>query len=114
MIRKALTLAQVSPDHIHEARNGRAGLNILAKHWIDILFVDINMPVMDGETMIRTVRSDPLFRELPIIVTSTEGSSTKLERLSQYHVQFVRKPFTAEQIAHSVLEVTGVDHVHGI
>jgi len=58
----------------YEAANGQEGLEKLGRHWIDLVLVDINMPVMNGEEMIAKVRENPTWSDLPIIVVSTEGS----------------------------------------
>ena len=81
MILKILVASGIDVGEAHQAANGQAGLEELSKHWIDLAFVDINMPVMNGEEMINKVRENPLWADLPVIVVSTEGSETRIERL---------------------------------
>jgi two-component system, chemotaxis family, chemotaxis protein CheY len=110
MIIKTLKLAGVDLGQVHEAANGQAGLEKLQADWIDIAFVDINMPVMNGEEMIVKLRENPLWADLPVVVVSTEGSQTRIDRLLQKGVRFVHKPFAPEVVRQVVLEITGVDH----
>lgn len=54
------------------AEHGLDALNKIADQTPDILFTDLNMPVMDGWALIDNIRQDPTFSELPIVVLSTE------------------------------------------
>jgi len=107
MILKTLKLAGLPLGEVHQAANGREGLDILENHWIDLALVDINMPVMNGEEMIEAVRANPDWKDLPIVVVSTEGSETRIERLLEKDARFVHKPFAPEQICEVVQEITG-------
>src|SRR5947209_1996774 len=65
VILKSLRLTGCELGTLHQAANGLEGLEILEKQWIDIAFVDINMPKMDGEEMIRRIRQNPIWLDLP-------------------------------------------------
>ena len=52
MIIKTIRLSGLQLGEIHEAGNGREGLEALNQHWIDLVIADLNMPVMNGEEMI--------------------------------------------------------------
>ena len=91
---------------VHQAANGREALAVLEEHWVDMALVDINMPVMNGEELINEIRRRPAIADLPIIVISTEGSQTRIERLQQSGVAFIHKPFTPETIQELVQVVT--------
>lgn len=110
IILKALRLAGVEIGSVHEARDGQEGLAVLEKQWIDVAFVDINMPVMDGEEMIERVRRNPVWADLPIVVVSTEGSETRVRHLEEMGAHFIRKPFPPEAIRRVIQEITGADH----
>ncbi|MCE9544010.1 MAG: response regulator [Planctomycetia bacterium] len=110
VILKSLRLADCDLGTLHEATNGQEGLEVMAQHWIDVAFVDINMPLMDGEEMIRHIRQNPVWADLPIVVVSTEGSETRVERLKQMGARFIHKPFPPEAIRRVVQEITGAKH----
>ena len=110
IILKTLRLAGIEIGTVHEAGDGQEGLAILEKQWIDVAFVDINMPVMDGEELIERVRRNPVWADLPIVVVSTEGSETRVRHLEEMGARFIRKPFPPEAIRRVVHEITGVDH----
>ena len=110
IILKSLRLARVELGETHEAADGRQGLAVLDQHWVDVVFLDINMPVMNGEEMIETMRANPLWAELPVVIVSTEGSRTRIEHLRSLGAQFIHKPFTPEEIRKVVREITGQNH----
>jgi two-component system chemotaxis response regulator CheY len=83
---------------------------VLGDHWVDLVFADINMPVMNGEEMIDRIRDDPAWKELPIVVISTEGSETRIESLHNKGAEFVHKPFTPEIIRNVLETMLGIDH----
>ncbi len=107
---RALRLAEIPVGEVHEASNGQEGLAVLKDHWVDLIFADINMPVMNGEEMIKHIRAEPAWEETPIIVISTEGSRTRIERLEQAGARFVHKPFSPETIREVINEITGICH----
>lgn len=108
MIIRTLHLSGLPVGEILEAANGREGLLMLTKHSVDLALVDINMPEMNGEEMLHKLRSNPTHRNLPVVIVSTEGSSTRINALeAQSLVRFVHKPFTPEQLSRVVNEVTG-------
>ena len=108
MILKSLRIAKVPVGEVYEASNGQEGLEGLQQHWIDLAIVDINMPVMDGEQMVELAQADPETADTPIIVVSTEGSETRINRLINRGVRFVHKPFAPEVIRDVIFEMIGV------
>lgn len=110
IISKTLHLSGLPLGEIHHAKNGAEGLEVLEGNWVDLALVDINMPVMDGETMIRHVRENPDTEDLAIIVVSTESSETRIEQLLEKNVEFIHKPFTPEILREKVCDLTGADY----
>ena len=60
---------------VREAENGGDGLEQLLREPVDLLVTDINMPVMDGYELCRRVRALPEYRDLPILMISTESQA---------------------------------------
>jgi two-component system chemotaxis response regulator CheY len=109
VIKRTLGIAGVPTEELYEAANGQEGIEILQRERIDILFSDINMPVMGGVEMIKRIREDDALKSVPIVVVSTEGSATRIAELHALGVQgYLRKPFTPEAIRRVVddLEVS--------
>ncbi|MFV0422141.1 response regulator [Oleidesulfovibrio sp.] len=63
------------------AEDGFDGLEKLysAEEPVDLIISDVNMPRMDGFTFIRTVREQETYRDLPIVVLSTEGQEKDIQ-----------------------------------
>jgi len=110
MVQKTLRMSGVELGEVLQAGNGQEALALLEKHWVDLALVDINMPVMNGEELIEHIRRRPETADLPVIVISTEGSETRIERLHQKGAAFVHKPFTPEMIEQIVQRVLEVNH----
>ena len=108
MITRTLHLASVPMSGVFQAENGMDALGILRDNWIDLVLADINMPVMDGMTMLETMHEDDVFQNIPVIVISTEGSETKLDKLRRKGMKaFIKKPFMPEAIREVIHEVLG-------
>jgi two-component system chemotaxis response regulator CheY len=108
MIIKTIRMSGLELGDVYQAANGREGLDAARDNWVDLVIVDINMPVMNGEEMIDQMKADPETASIPTIVISTEGSATRIERLQQKGARFIHKPFTPEIIKDSIQSLTGI------
>jgi two-component system chemotaxis response regulator CheY len=108
MISRVVRLTGLPLGDLREAADGAEGLAAVRDHWIDLVLLDVNMPVMDGETMLRELRADPDTADLPVIVVSTERSETRVAALEELGVAFVHKPFAPEELRATILRITGV------
>jgi len=107
MIARTINLASVPVNEFHHAANGKEALRVLDERWIDLVLADINMPVMDGEEMLRRMRERPETADIPVIVVSTEGATERVSQLLDNGVSaWVRKPFTPEEIRDVIAQVT--------
>lgn len=81
---------------VFEAENGQEGLEVVRKHTdIDYVFLDINMPVMKGDEMLRIMRSDPSIRHIKVIMQTTEGVRSKVAELTKMGISgYLLKPYT--------------------
>jgi len=112
MIQKTMQLSGLQLGEIHQAANGREGLEALERQWIDLVIADINMPVMTGEEMIEHMQTRPILKTIPTIVISTEGSQTRIDRLQRKGAHFIHKPFSPETIRDTVKRVLGSEVFH--
>lgn len=81
-----------------EAENGAAALETLRAHpEVDAVLLDWNMPVMDGITFLRTVRTDPTLPQPRIVMCTTEGELSRIvDALESGANEYIMKPFTQE------------------
>ena len=65
---------------VEEAANGREALDRLAREGIDLVLMDIQMPVLDGLETTRLIRSDARLRALPVIAMTAHAMSGSREQ----------------------------------
>lgn len=63
------------PVDIIVARNGEEALEVARRESPDLIYMDLNMPFMDGPTCCRILKSDPVTSRIPIIMVTTAGSA---------------------------------------
>jgi two-component system chemotaxis response regulator CheY len=111
VIAKALEMAGVSVGSLFKAENGLKGLDVLKSEWVDIVFADINMPVMTGVEMVERMKADPATAGIPVVVISTEGSLARIHQLEQMGISgFLRKPFQPAALKKTIDAILGGAH----
>jgi len=79
---------------VFEAENGKVGIEILKREQVDLMLVDIYMPVMDGMEMLDYTYDHPDFSDIPAIVVSTDNDEERVDALMRKGMGFVHKPLT--------------------
>lgn len=108
MIIRTIHMCGIDIGEVYEADNGKKGLSLLDQNWIDLLFIDVNMPIMDGMEMLNLVRQQPETRDLPILIISTGSNKNRIQEINENRTGFVHKPFTAETLRTKIVEMTGI------
>ena len=86
-----------------EAINGQDGINKLTGQKVNLIISDVNMPIMDGITFVKNVKTMPAYRFTPIIMLTTESDeSKKREGQAAGAKAWVVKPFKPEQMLGAV------------
>lgn len=99
IIKRTIVLSGVSVGEILEAADGAQALEKLRARKVDLLFLDLNMPNMNGLELITEMRIDSKLARVPICVVSSEATESRREQLGELGVQgYIKKPFTPEQI----------------
>lgn len=94
-------LESVGFSNIHEAEDGEAALQLLAKSPMDLIITDIEMKPMNGLDLIKQVRAGdtPLPRGIPTLILSGMDDTSTLAAASELDVQgFLEKPVSANQL----------------
>lgn len=102
MIIKTIRLCQFEIEEIYEAGTGLEALNQLEKKFMDILFLDINMPEMDGIELLTRVRKIGNYNDVPIFIISTESNKNRIEFIESQNAEFLHKPFTPEDLRQKI------------
>jgi two-component system, chemotaxis family, chemotaxis protein CheY len=99
-------LQRVRELDVTEADDGVDALRKLAGNRFDIIITDINMPIMDGLKLVKRVRSDETYKNVPIIVVTTEGSQEDRSRaLALGANAYITKPIQGPQVVAKVKEL---------
>jgi len=90
-------------DDITECVDGVDGLNQVKLTQFDLIISDVNMPNMDGLTMIEEIRKIPNYKNIPIFVLTTErGIEMKKKGKAAGANGWIVKPFVQEQLIKAV------------
>lgn len=116
MMRQLLVFALSRVKHITvtEADDGVDGLKKLATGKFDIVLTDINMPIMDGLKLVKRIRTDPVHKDVPIVIITTESAEEDRQRaLSLGANAYITKPIQARQVIMKVRELLGIEASSG-
>lgn len=103
----AFTLRGAGHD-VSEAENGQAALDAAKAGGFQLVLADVNMPVMDGITLVRELRALPNYAGVPILILTTEShADKKMEGKSAGATGWLVKPFDPEQLLATVNRVLG-------
>ena len=93
---------------VDEAEDGQKALNLAKSKKFDVVISDVNMPVMDGITLVSNLRQLPDYKFLPILMLTTEAASDKkMEGKKAGATGWIVKPFNPEQLIATVKKVLG-------
>lgn len=95
-----------------EAQDGLEALEIIGRHQenVDLVITDLNMPNMDGLELVRSIRTDDAYKDIPIIMltTETEEMDRQLGYDSGINVYLV-KPVQPQVLVYKVMSLLGVE-----
>ena len=88
-----------------EAENGSEALDVLrAVAGFDVMFVDVNMPVMGGLECVRLLRLQGLAAQMKVMMVTTEADNSFIVQALEYGAdEFLMKPFTPQSLREKLL-----------
>lgn len=93
---------------VFEASDGQQALSLMNTNRMDLVIADLNMPVMDGITLIRRLRALPAYRTIPILMLTTESDDKKKsEGRAAGATGWIVKPFNPDKLISVVQKVCG-------
>ncbi|WP_428738878.1 chemotaxis response regulator CheY [Sulfurimonas sp.] len=104
------TLARLGYKDVLEGADGVEGWEQMNTHPdIEMLITDWNMPEMNGLELVKKVRADDRFTDLPIIMVTTEGGKAEVITALKAGVNnYIVKPFTPQVLKEKLGAVMGV------
>ncbi|ROL56470.1 response regulator [Bacteroidetes/Chlorobi group bacterium MS-B_bin-24] len=90
------------------AVDGMDALEKFPQYQIDLLVTDLNMPNVDGFALIKTIRENPQYKELPIIILSSLGKEEDIKKGFEAGANsYLIKPFNAKRIQYEISKYLG-------
>lgn len=107
---------ELSGFSVYSANHGKHGLKVYREHHIDLCILDVMMPVMDGLTLAREIRTlDPA---MPIVfLTAKNRKEDRLNGLKIGADDYITKPFEAEELVlriHNILKRSGREDLESV
>ena len=88
-------LAEQGVD-VLEAEDGRQALDLLATEPVDVILLDLLMPVLDGYATLEQIKADEALRQIPVIViTAVEDLESVVRCIELGATDYLPKPFNA-------------------
>jgi two-component system chemotaxis response regulator CheY len=82
---------------IVEAVNGKEAMRKISSEKPDIVFLDYEMPTMNGKETLKMIRSNPAFRDLPVVIVTSHSEKELVRELLSYKVAaYIVKPISSE------------------
>lgn len=105
-----LALQRLPQLQIEEAGDGIEALKRLASGDFDLLLSDIHMPLIDGMKLLSLIRKDPVCRQMPVIIITTEGSNITRERaLALGANAYLTKPLQTAALVETVRQLLAAE-----
>ena len=90
------------------ATNGEEALERVKSNNPDLVFLDIQMPKMDGNTVLRKLREETQFQDLYIVMITAKGQEVdRLNSLESGANEYVTKPYSPRKLVSRVQEILG-------
>ena len=93
----SVLLKKTGKYNVIEAENGLAAWNILKNSSVDMVLLDIIMPVMDGMDFLKVVKAENEYKSIPVIILTTDDTR-KAEGLANGAVDVLIKPIQEAQL----------------
>lgn len=108
VIKKVIKASGFNIGEFHEAGSGKEALRVLDEQWLDLVVSDYNMPEMNGLEMLKEMKQNEMWKDIPVIMVTTEGSHERIvEFMDTGASAYIKKPFTPEQIRTQLNQLLG-------
>jgi len=103
-IRKFITISlKMNGFDILSASDGMEALELLPKKKIDLVITDLNMPNVDGFELIKTIRENSEYKEVPIIILSSLDRKEDIQKGLSYGADsYLIKPFNQKVVLYEI------------
>ena len=101
IIKKCFMIAGYREADFIEAENGLHALTILEESSVDLIVTDLNMPKMDGNSLVKKLNAREESRQIPVLVITSLGNEvTQNDLMKQGVIAVIKKPLCPESLSH--------------
>lgn len=101
-------LLQKAGYQVRTARNGEEALQAVEAATPDLILLDAMMPKRDGYDVCQSLRADPAYRDIPIIMLTAKGRDIERQKgLALGATDYVTKPFSTRELVETVRKHLG-------
>ena len=98
--------AELEGYHVLRATDGSAGLHLLQENRVDMVILDLRLPVMDGWEVFQQMKNNPQLKGIPVVVLSASASpETQEEALEKGAAAFLVKPVNLDDLIKTLRRV---------
>ena len=96
-------LALRSQVKLLSTMQGRSGLDMAREHHPNLILLDVHLPDLSGDSLLRELKEDPITREIPVVMVSADATPLQIQRLLDLGAQaYLTKPLEVPMFLHTV------------
>jgi len=99
VLKKTVEMTGLPVNAVFQASNGAEAIRQIQHQPIHLILADLNMPELSGVEMAEKLFDDPKYRDIPLVIITTEASTTRIDQLKLKGIKgYIHKPFTPETV----------------
>ncbi len=111
IIKRCLEIAGFFEVQVREANDGQEALSLAKENPADLLITDLNMPNMDGRTLLKHVKASPRLNAIPVLViSSASNDAMEKELVDLGALGVVNKPITPTSVSEALHNINDEDN----
>lgn len=81
------------------ANSGKVALNLLKQHTINLIFLDLMMPEMNGIDVLHALKADKKLKSIPVVLQTGVGNQTEINEIIKLGATTtIRKPYNKDEL----------------
>lgn len=105
-----IELLQFEGYELLEAEDGVVAMHLIRDHQPDLILCDVDMPVMSGIEVLRTVKSNPTTRDIPFVTITGRTDTPTITTIQELGASaYIRKPMNIEELLNLIRTLISSD-----
>ncbi|MCB0278127.1 MAG: response regulator [Calditrichaeota bacterium] len=98
-IKRSIMICGIEDAEFREAANGEEAQVLIQSEYIDIIFTDLNMPDMTGDELLKSIKTNPIHSDIPVVVVTSLNNPAREKDLLEHHATAVLdKPISLDKL----------------